>query len=81
VPADSPNSRTPQPRASAHAWPATDPAPGRARGPQVRVGVWSARVTGARASAARVGMHLVVYRLRGGDLAAAVKRDGQGSNP
>jgi hypothetical protein len=26
-------------------------------------------------------MQLAVYRLRAGDLATAVKRDGQGSNP
>jgi hypothetical protein len=82
VAADSPNSRTPQPRASAHASPATDPAPGRTQqATPSRVGVWSPRVTGAWVSATRPGMHLAVYRLRAGDLAAAVKRYGQGSNP
>lgn len=44
-------------------------------------GVWSPRVTGRLVPTARASLHLVVYRLRAGDLATAVKRDGQGSNP
>ena len=44
-------------------------------------GVWSPCVTGRLAPTARVSLHLAVYRLRAGDLATAVKRDGQGSNP
>jgi hypothetical protein len=45
------------------------------------LGAWSRRVTGRLAPAARASLHLAVYRLRAGDLATAVKRDGQGSNP
>jgi hypothetical protein len=41
---------------------------------------WLGAVTGHLAPAARVGLHLAVYRLRAGDLATAVKRDGHGSN-
>ena len=44
-------------------------------------GVWSPRVTGRLVPTARASLHLVVCRLRAGDLATAVKRDGQGSNP
>jgi hypothetical protein len=44
-------------------------------------GVWSPRATGRLAPTARASLHLAVYRLRAGDLATAVKRDGQGSNP
>jgi hypothetical protein len=44
-------------------------------------GVWSPCVTGRLAPAARASLRRAVYRLRAGDLATAVKRAGQGSNP
>jgi hypothetical protein len=36
---------------------------------------------GRLAPTARASLHLAVYRPRAGDLATAVKRAGQGSNP
>jgi hypothetical protein len=39
------------------------------------------RVTGRLAPTARASLQLAVCRLRASDLATAVKRDGQGSNP
>jgi hypothetical protein len=53
----------------------------RVREHQSRCVTIAGRVTGRLAPPARGGLHLAVYRLRAGDLATAVKRDGQGSNP
>jgi hypothetical protein len=81
-PPGSPNSRSPQPRALGLRLASHRPGTGRSvAGRNPWPGVWSLRVTGRVAPTARASLHLAVYRLRAGDLATAVKRDGQGSNP